>query len=181
MTKGRAPKDIRDRRSRRSPTPQPTTKTWRKVPRGIFLGSCTVLSLLVGIGVVFQSKLSVEASGSLRSSDPMGTVFHVSNDGVLPLYDLVVICGAKDIEFGSGNVKNIGFLRPQSSAAVLSPGHKMDAACAHAVVSTSTAKAELTIVVNYRRPLTWWSKTDEFPLKAERGADGAWVWSNVAR
>jgi hypothetical protein len=181
MPKPKAPKDIRDRRAQRSPALLPTTKTWWKVPLEIILGSCTVFSLLVGIGVVFLSKLSVEASGSLRSSDPMGTVFHVSNDGVLPLYDLVVTCGAKDIESGSRNVKNIGFLRPQSSAAILSPGHKMDAACAHTVVSTSTSKAELTIVVNYRRPLTWWSTTDEFPLEAERSADGAWIWSNVAR
>ncbi len=180
MTKTRAPQYIRNRRSKPSQPLQPSTKRWWKIPLEIFLGVCSVVSL-VAAGVTFLPKLSVDISGSLRSRDPMGTVFAVSNDGVLSIYDITVDCGVNDVRAPNVTIQgNIAFRFPQSHATVLSPGHKMTTPCANAVVIQSTS-AKITIIVDYRPPLVWWHRTEQFPLEAERSEGGTWIWKNIPR
>jgi len=180
MTKGRAPQYIRDRRSQRSPAPQSPPKRWWKVPLEIFLGFCAVVSLLAA-GVTFLPKLSVDTSGSLRSRDPMGTVFYISNDGLLPLYDITVDCGIYDVQAPRITFHgNFAVRFPDSHADVLHPGHKMTTPCAHAVNVQATS-ARIAIIVDYRPPWVWWHRREQFPLEAERSEDGTWIWKNIPR
>lgn len=180
MTKGKVPKYIRDRRSQRSPALQPPTKKWWKIPLEVFLGVCTVLSLLAGV-VSFLPKLSVDISGSLRSQEAMGTVFYLSNDGVITVRDVTAACRADDIRTERGqSVSNIGFLNPDSFADKLSPGHKMTLPCARVNI-TGVTTARMTIDVSYKPAWAWWYRHERFPLEAERTQDGTWIWKSIPR
>ena len=68
----------------------------------------------------------------------MGTVFYLSNDGVLTVHNVTAACIADDIrtEFRQ-RVSDIAFLNPDSFADKLSPEHKMTLPCARVNISKS--------------------------------------------
>jgi hypothetical protein len=107
----------------------------------------------------------------------MGTVFYVSNEGVVPVYDLDVSCGIDDVSGGApGGMSGFSIGTRESRAAKLSPGHKITAPCDTIKINSPDARAVLTILVDYKAPLGWWHKTETFPLKAEKAEDGTWIW-----
>src|ERR1035441_10293659 len=180
MTKNKAPKDIRDRRKKPSRKPLPPTKKWWKVPLEIFLGGCTVLSVLVG-GVTFLPTLSIDVSGSLRSHEAMGTVFYLANNGTVTVRDVTAACVADNIQTERDqSVSGIGFLNPDSYADTLSPGHRMTLPCARVNI-TGVSTAHMTIDVSYKPAWAWWHRHEKFPLEAERAQDGTWIWKNIPR
>ena len=73
-------------------------------------------------------KLSVGVGGSLQPTSPMGTIFFLSNDGALPVHDVVVTCGNLEITGQNLRVTGMGAefpAPPEARADILSPGHKM--------------------------------------------------------
>ena len=176
-------------RHTRNKEPQPGMPSLQSTPKKPLVRTLEwtigVISLvLTVVGFVLNSlpKLSVDASGSLRPADPMGTVFNLSNDGLLPVHDLTVTCGIKKIQTQSGGgMENIGFQLPGSEAKILSPGHKMTLPCAHAVAVTTNGavKAEIIIFVDYRPDWLWWHKNAGFPLEVEETQNGQWIWKSI--
>jgi len=181
MPKPKAPKYIRDRREppRQSSVGQ-GKRWWTKRLLQFVLGIPAFVGFVAAI-VSFLPKLSVDVSGSLRSQDPMGTVFYLSNDGVIPIRDVNVSCRADDIRTGIGQgVSGIGFMNRDSHADRLSPGHKMTLPCARVNVSGAVT-ARMTIDVSYKPAWFWWHRNEEFPLQAERAQGGIWIWKNIPR
>lgn len=139
------------------------------------------MGLIVGVLSVLP-KLSLDTSGSLRPHDPMGTVFYLSNDGILPIYNIEIGCVLSNVRARGGSF--IGgegtFNQPQNTAPLLSPGKKMTVPCATSVAIVGEAEvAEMTVVVDYKPALVFWRKRDKFPLKAQRSEEGTWIWRNV--
>jgi hypothetical protein len=113
MAKHKPPKDIRNRRQAKLPqTPTPNNQWW-KPPAKVLTAIMALLGAIAAI-VSFLPKLSLDVSGSLRPHDPMGTVFYLSNDGVLPLYDVDVGCGIEDFHSRNVMVSGIAMYSPNS-------------------------------------------------------------------
>jgi hypothetical protein len=56
------------------------------------VGMGLVALIVAGFVLTNLPKISAEVSGSLRSNDPMGAVFSVSNEGSRPVYDVNAGC-----------------------------------------------------------------------------------------
>jgi hypothetical protein len=130
-------------------------------------------------------KLSVDVAGSLQRASPMGTVFYLSNDGALPIHNVVVTLGNIHIDGEGFQVLGMGMelkAPPEAQADVLSPGHKMTLPYAPAFGFTGVSNlrgARLVIRAHYRPAYVPWHKTETFPFQAIRAADGSWIWRSM--
>jgi hypothetical protein len=117
----------------------------------------------------------------------MGTIFYLSNEGVLPIHDVAV--SAANLRIGGNYLQVIGMgeftnIPAEAKADVLSPGHKMSLPYAPGFGFTGVSNfngAQLTIIVRYRPTWVWWRKTDTFPFRAVRTNSGNWIWESVPR
>jgi len=114
----------------------------------------------------------------------MKTVFAISNDGLLPIYDVAATCGMNNVATQYSGVpltlQGIGVEFPQSHFAALSPTQQASLPCNRVLGGAQQAiNAEMTINVAYRPSLVWWHRHTSFHLKAEKGEDGLWVWERV--
>lgn len=153
----------------------------------------TAALLLITVEFVLTNvpKLSVDVSRSLRPDDPMATVFSVSNDGMLPVYDVTVGCEIARLDISSPR-KTVSkgpttVYFPESRAEILPPGHKMTVPCGRAVASRLDNGerleflAEVFVVVTYRPQWLLWHKSEAFPMKTEKSENGTWVWKSIPR
>jgi hypothetical protein len=145
---------------------------------------------IIGFLLDIAPKISIGSSGSLQAANPMATVFYLSNDGLLPVHDILAKCGA--LQFKAGNFeiesdKDAGFIFSDSKAEILSPGHQMTLPCAHLIGPAPGAdaaditKAEFTVIVTYRPHWLPWHKTERFPQRAEKAEGGNWIWKSLPR
>lgn len=150
-----------------------------------WIGIVSLVLGLAGLILNYIPKLSVSVAGSLQSVNPMASVFALSNDGLLPVRDLFVVCGTPQLDAGQYKFQSGpggGFIFPDSRAEVLSPGHTMALPCGHifgVADPSSITKAEITIVVRYRPDFLFWHKTANFNWKAEKTLDGTWIWKST--
>jgi hypothetical protein len=159
-----------------------------------------VLKWVVGIAVLTLSaaefvltnlpKLSMDISGSLRPNDLMSTIFSLSNEGSLPVYDLKAACEVMRLEIPPPGNRRFGpttVYLPKSSAEILFPGHKMPIPCGRAIASKLDSMempeihAEMFIVVTYRPKWLLWYKSEKFPMKTEKTDHGTWRWKSIPR
>lgn len=183
MSKSKAPKDIRQRRETpRKEAPAPITtpeRGWLKLGLEIFGVVCAIVGF-VGVILSVLPKLSVGVSGSLRPLDPMATVFYVSNDGLVSVYDVKVSCVVRDLSGTNGaGYHNLRFQTDAAPMHRLEPGHKLTADCSRPFNAEAATKAEMGLMVEYKPLPVWWKKSTIFPMKAEKTASGEWVWSNL--
>jgi hypothetical protein len=144
-------------------------------------------SVLTIAGFVLSNapKLSVDASESVASFSPMGTIFYLSNEGLLPIHNVVVSCA--NLRIDGENLQILGpweftNVPPEAKADVLSPGHRMSLPYAPAFGFTAINNfkgAQVTIIVRYRPAYLWWRKTEAFPFRAVRTVNGGWIWKSV--
>jgi len=181
MTRNRAPG-----RKKQKPTPgtqekQSSTAAASKTRRVIEIITLigTVASILGGLA--FIPRVSLEVSGSVRSQDPFGTVFSLSNESLLPIHDVLAICRVDDLRTPQDvQFQNIEIHTPESKAGVLSPAQKMTLGCQHSFDTHGrTLYAKATIAVGYRPDFLWWRRNIEFPMEALRGEDGTWIWKRI--
>lgn len=147
------------------------------------LGVVASVASIAGIAITILSiipHLSIQVSGSVRPHDPFGTVFELSNDGVLPVHDVDVVCKI-DAE-GGVDLQNVGFVLPENKADVLSAGQRMTVGCHRAVSfgESDPAVAKLTIEGSYRPDWLWWHRDVSFPMEGIRADNGTWIWKQVA-
>jgi hypothetical protein len=174
---------------------QPTSK--KGLIRGLIrtlewlIGMVLVILTVVGFVRTNRPKISADVSGYLRSNDPMGTVFSLSNVGSVPVYDLKVGCEIMRIdEVPPGNRHFVGpttVYLPESRAEILSPGNKMTVQCGRAIaakldnVETHEIHAEMFLVVTFRPKGLWWHKSQEFPMGTEKTENGTWIWKSIPK
>jgi hypothetical protein len=193
MSRHKPPEDIRRRRETRNipkgSSREKTHGSWWKGPWALISGLSIVVGLIVGV-IFLLPRLSIESSGSLRSRDPMGTVFSISNDSPLSIYNVQILCDIDDVKLQDGGGMSGGgtIVPPDSYAETLSPGQKMNAPCDNALALRGSAKsAKITIRVGYNpfigfghEPFSvWWRRHAEFRMAAAQSEDGSWIWRNV--
>lgn len=165
-------------------TPQKRLMKTVKWVAGI-LGALASVLTIAGFVLSNAPKLSVDASESVASFSPMGTIFYLSNEGVLPIHSVAVSCANLHIDgeglqvLGPWEFTNVP---PEAKADVLSPGHRMSLPYAPGFGFTAVNNfkgAQLTIIVRYRPAGVWWRKTEVFPFRAIRTVSGSWIWKSV--
>jgi hypothetical protein len=162
--------------------PTPNKRLIRTVEWVIGLTSLAVA--LAGFWLSYiVPKLSVDVTGSLQPTNPLGTIFYLRNEGSLPVHNILVTCGHFNVRATSYSIIGPGeIILPDSRAEILSPGHKMDLPCAHAIgftAPTNFTEAEMTIKASFRPDYVPWHKTETFPWKAERTQRGEWIWKSL--
>jgi hypothetical protein len=156
-------------------------KFWRGVR--FLLGAVSFLSVVAGV-LTLIPRVSLGTSGSLNPAFPMKTVFALSNDGLLPIYDVTAICDMKNVGTQYPGVlllfQGVAFDLPQSHIDTLSPNQQASLPCNQILGKAEQAvNAEMTINVTYKPTLAWWHRQVSFHLKAEKGEDGLWVWEKI--
>ena len=144
-----------------------------------------------GFVLVNLPKLSADVTASTPSSDPMGTMFTVSNEGLLPVYDIQAGCEVMRVDTPApGNKHFVGpkaFYFPESRAEILSPGDKMIVPCGRTIAMTMDnaetlgIRADMFIVVTYRPKGLLWHKSEKFPVEMVKTEDGAWLGKSIPR
>jgi hypothetical protein len=107
------------RRDRVRQLSMPATKPTPAKSYKLLLEILGVIATILAIAGFFLSnipKLSIDLSGSFRPTDPMGTVFSLSNDGVLAIHDVTAICGLDNIGNARIGIKNLTITLPESYA-----------------------------------------------------------------
>jgi hypothetical protein len=181
ISMSKAPQYIRNRRDGNKlngkQQPGPSVRWW-KVPVSVVVFLSTVAGALTLI-----PRISIQASGSLRPNDPMGTAFVITNNGLLPIHNVEIDCHVNRLTTKDGLVlenMRAGNL-PRSHADLLSPGAQMTTPCANAVTGASNAdEATMTVVARFRPDFVWRTRTQQFPMHAERTTDGQWIWQYIA-
>jgi len=179
MSRSRAPEYIRKRREN-APNKE-LAKTPQRSPKRMLLeifGVIGTLASIVGI-LAFLPRISVDTQGSVRAHDPFGTVFYLSNDGLLSIHDITYTCNVDEMGPNFGNITiDLG-----TSDSALSPGHKMTLNCQQALKLDNVLFPSLhaTIHVRYRPSFIWWHQNADFPMQALKSDDGTWVWRRIAR
>jgi hypothetical protein len=183
-----AKKGPRPRKSNRD-RPKETTKhltTFWQAHKTLLelIGGVSAILGIAGFFLNFAPKLSVQISDSLDPSNPMATVFVLTNQGYLPIHDVVAACGAAKLSTPKITIDSAPDARmvlPGSQAEILSAGHNLTLPCGHLFGTHEAIRAEITIIVEYRPDWVWWHRTERFPWKAEKRADGTWTWDSVPR
>jgi hypothetical protein len=151
------------------------------------LGVPCALLTIAGFYLSYAPRVFVDASESVASFSPMGTVFYLSNEGTLPIHNVAVSCA--NLRIDGDNLQVLGpweftNVPPEARAEVLSPGHKMSLPYAPAFGFTAVNNfkgAQLTIIVRYRPDWVLWRKKEIFPFQAVRTVSGGWIWKSVAQ
>jgi hypothetical protein len=114
----------------------------------------------------------------VRSHDPMGTVFYLSNQGMLPIHDVDTLCRIDEME-GDIHMKN-ATAHWTNIAEKLSPGNKMTLNCQHAFLFRNTLirSIKATIEIRYRDFL-WLQRNKTFPMEGTQAEDGTWIWTSI--
>src|SRR5438067_9143026 len=96
MARSKAPQDIHNRRKKERPKRRDKNRGPLKTLFEI-VGVVGAFASLLGI-LAFLPRMSIQTSESFAKSDPMASVFTLSNDSILPVNDVDVGCGVDDIE-----------------------------------------------------------------------------------
>jgi hypothetical protein len=136
----------------------------------------------VASALTFIPKISIHSAGYVRKNDPMGAVFAISNDGILPIHDIRTVCYVDNaFDLSNNGLSEIGFVMPEFHAARLSPSKQMTMSCSRAVNMNRVAKmAQIVIFVEYRPDFVPWKRTESFPMEAQKADDGTWIWKMAA-
>jgi len=135
-------------------------------------------------------KLSMDVGGSSRPNDLLATMFSLSNEGSLPLYDVKAVCEVMHLDIPPPRNRHLGpttVYLAEFRAETLFPGHTMTIPCARAIASkldnmeAPEIQAEMFIVVTYRPKWLLWHKSEKFPMKTEKTDNGTWIWKSIPR
>jgi hypothetical protein len=181
MSRKKPPKDIRDRRK-----PKPATEKVALPRKSLLLRLAKSPWLFVGALATIASalslmpRISLAPTGSLRARDPMGTVFAISNDGILPLHDVHARCVLDDLRSGPLYIHGIAITAKGTDAEILSPGQQLTLPC-YRVNMAQARVANVTVRVDYKPNYLWWERTIRFSMEAMQSDDGTWVWKRLPR
>jgi len=111
-------------------SPEQASKQYRPVYRGIWAGVCAlaVLMTIAGFLYLVKPRISLTWGEPLDPGNPLSGLVTISNDGVLPIYDLWVNCSTGVINDKSGGslvIPGTGMFRhAEDHAERIGPGQK---------------------------------------------------------
>ena len=135
-------------------------------------------------------KLDADVSGPSRPDDTMGAMFSLSYRGLLPVYDVKAGCKVMRVDIPPSRnriVEPTTVYFPESTAEILSPGHKMTVPCGRAIaikldnMEMLKIHAEMFFVISYRPKWVWWHKSENFPMEMKTTENGMTVWKSIPR
>jgi hypothetical protein len=134
-----------------------------------------VFTLAVGIPSFYSyaTWISVAPTGTIRSHEPLGTIFNVTNAGIFDLHHVVHHC---DVTTGFGNNSFSNTFTRMGEIEGNLPAHATKSLdCEHAVLGITTG-ADIIITIEFKSPLWPFKRVKHFQFKSERVDDGTWVW-----
>jgi hypothetical protein len=138
-----------------------------------------VLSAIAAIPTFFP-RLSLASPQSVRTHDPMGTVFVLTNNGVFAIHDVDAQCVVSTVQTRGTSFANLAF-KTEPAIPELSAGTEMSLSCQNIDFGGPAETAHIVIQVKYRPSFGWWKRTTFFPMNATRADDGTWVWIRKAQ
>jgi hypothetical protein len=160
MTRGKAPREILDRREQdKMPLPKASSDhflrraktvantSWKSL---VFLA--TVLGVVSG-WVAMIPKISVSQSQPLDPNDPFSTPFVVSSDGPLPIENVKFFCTIHTLTTtGASVIGETGnlFTSPMFNSPEMSPGERATVPCTAPPMTHPFTGGDVSIVVRFR-------------------------------
>jgi hypothetical protein len=126
----------------------------------------------------YATRITVTPGQSIRSHEPMGTIFNVTNNGVFTVYRVTHACRLDRVDRSLTDPYGISGpeIHYTFSLGDLPPGATKSLSCEN-VVAGARGYAAITIIIFYARwPMTHHELSESFSFKSVRADDGTWVW-----
>jgi len=182
-TKKRKTKSKKAKRQKKSqqvykgPGKSRSKKTFFSYMWKIFAGFAVIL----GVSVALYPKVSVEPDSYLDPKNPLKTLFRITNDGFLPLYNVKILSAINEVK-SNGEQRMTGdtdyksrFFNPIHVADKISYGESDTAYCALGGLNIpySVDYADMAIIVEFSPPiLTFWRMERTFPFTTQKNVSG---------
>ena len=136
--------------------------------------------LIVAVPTLYGyiTRISVEPYSTVRSHEPLGTVFNLKNNGVFDLHNVKQTCVVVKQSYEGVDILNTQ-IKPDKPNALglgdLPAGDTKSLSCEHSVVGAST-EASIKIIITYTSRPLWSQHTKTFQFQSVQADDGTWVW-----
>jgi hypothetical protein len=136
------------------------------------------LVLVFGIPALYSysTRLSVSAVSTIQPREPMGTIFNVTNNGILDLHNVTHECDLLKVKGRDANIIANTVTAPMDfSLGDLPAGATKSLSCER-VVKGFPGESLIKIVIAYTSSLQRSQHTKQFLFQSEQADDGTWVW-----
>ena len=145
----------------------------------------TCLALVVAVPALngYLIRISVAPYSTVRSHEPMGTVFNVTNNGIFDLHSVTQSCDLMDIEDMRSNqfFQNVRLEPSNYELRDLPAGATKSLPCEYTAAGFHGGGSIAIVITFSTSPLQWYRRSKTFPFYAERADDGTWVWKAQAK
>ena len=158
---------------------QPTTaqhpsqlqKIWRWIG-----GAITVLVCISGL-LTFYPALTVDVGSPLDANNPFSYPFIVTNDTILPLFNVNISCHLDNVLLLDGGRFSNGAIKTEQTLSIMVPHQKTTAPCHRAIYTDSPATRGIVAIAVSYYPFLWPIKTSTTRyFGAEMTADKKTIW-----
>jgi hypothetical protein len=157
MTRGKAPKDIQERREEKKPEVLPKWSLGNLVRHAVptWIGRTILwVSAVLGIAsgyVALIPHVSVSQSQPLNISDPFSTPFIVTNEGPLGIRDVHFECYPFSIKTKNANeITGIGFVPLDLHPERMNPGERATVPCYFPITMDPLQSADVALIVTFK-------------------------------
>lgn len=135
-----------------------------------------IVAVLGGILTLlsYVPQLDVSDAHTVRSRDPMGTIFNLTNNG-LPVFGVEQICRMSIVRPNGMPLITGGGGIEMAPLGYLVHGQTKSLNCHHSAVGFNM-DTTLIIEIRYRPFYLPWKLSERFPFQAEKADDGTWAW-----
>jgi hypothetical protein len=140
--------------------------------------AAAAFTLIVAVPTLYGylTRISVDPYNTVRSHEPMGTVFNLKNNGVFDLHNVTQSCNIVNLSSGGINLlKNTQIIPGNSLMGDLPAGDTKSLSCDQSVYG-GHGEADIDIVITYTTRLQRSPRTKHFSLQSVQADDGTWVW-----
>jgi hypothetical protein len=141
---------------------------------------CSGLLVAVPSLYAYITRISVEPYSTVRSHEPMGTVFNLKNNGVFDLHNVTQSCEILEMNIANQTnlMQNIQFDPMDHLLGDLPAGAAKSLSCEQSVTGLHNA-ASIGILITYEAsPLRWYRRSKTFLFQSVQADDGTWVWKS---
>jgi hypothetical protein len=140
----------------------------------------TCFALVVAVPALngYLIRISVAPYSTVRSHEPMGTVFNVTNNGVFDLHSVTQSCDLMDLKDMRSNqfFQNVRLEPSNYELRDLPAGATKSLPCEYTAAGFHGGGSIAIVITFSTSPLQWYRRSKTFPFYAEQADDGTWVW-----
>ena len=182
---------MRNRRQERTKAKRTSSRAiWGAVKRvGWGLGVAVTVWSGIALYHQFTPNLTISALSPLNPSDPFSTPFVISNDSLLPIYDVTIKCRLIDVKYVDQSLQ----VSSNTSWAISDAAKKIDrnesiTALCHlrGFISVKISRlndtemmishADIAVIMSFRQNYTFWLTEKPFRFVTAKSADGQLRW-----